>query len=243
MSFHLRPRETLTWPRDGSLRRARSAPHHGDSPLGQSEDLCDFAVGQRPIYFSPIGSHANDALDKRCQCSEGKSGGHAPGFPPLDRAPGHPDLLSELLRRQSELLSDRLDTWGVVHDLAVIREDDGLAVRRRAVFGRHLHGSGSGVEGFLSPFAEVGIFESVENRLDNGLAGIIRVRGCEQGDKVASVVCVIKEAGRVTVGVREDHPLTRLKLTLTESALSPVLNEVALIVEVGCLPVPFDRIS
>lgn len=80
-------------------------------------------------------------LDECGHDIQGGSRGHAPLLPSLDSAPRYSAEIGKRLSGQPALVADRLDSGSVVHDAPVIREDDGLAVGRRAVVGRHSHGS------------------------------------------------------------------------------------------------------
>ena len=86
---------------------------------------------------------------------QGGGGRHPSLLPALDSAPRNSAEIGKRLSGQPALVADRLNSWSVVHDRPVIREDDGLPVGRRAVVGRHSHGSdGLELVGFvLSEFA------------------------------------------------------------------------------------------
>lgn len=88
-------------------------------------------------------------LGERCQRTERQRGRHTTGLPALNRAPGNPDLVSELLCGHASLFSDRLDAGGVVHDGPVIREDDRLAVGTGWVMSGDFHGLGKKAVGFV----------------------------------------------------------------------------------------------
>lgn len=89
-------------------------------------------------------------LDERCHDVESRRCGHPALLPSLDGAPRDSAEIGKRLSGQPALVADSLDAWSVVHKRPVIREDDGLPVGRRAVVGRHSHGSeGLELAGFV----------------------------------------------------------------------------------------------
>ena len=80
-------------------------------------------------------------LDERGHDVESRRCGHPILLPSLDGATADSARIGKLLGAPSELGADRLDSGSVVQKRPVIREDDGLPVGRRAVVGRHSHGS------------------------------------------------------------------------------------------------------
>lgn len=76
---------------------------------------------------------------KRSHDVERRSRWHPSLFPSFDRAHGDSAEVRELLGGKPALCSDRFDSRCVVHDRAVIREDDGLAVGRCAVVDGDFH--------------------------------------------------------------------------------------------------------
>lgn len=67
--------------------------------------------------------------------------GHPTLLPSLNGALRDSAEIGERLSGQSAFVADGLDSWRVVHDGPVIREDDGLAVGAAWVIGGDLHGS------------------------------------------------------------------------------------------------------
>lgn len=108
-------------------------------------------------------------LDERGHDIQGGSRGHAPLLPSLDGAPRYSAEIGERLSGQPALVADRLDAWCVVQKRPVIREDDGLPVGRRAVVGRHSHGSVLG-EGESASEVDQVVADAVNLDDRNGLA-------------------------------------------------------------------------
>jgi len=79
-------------------------------------------------------------LHQRGHDIQGGGGRHPALLPALDCAPRYSAEISQRLSGQPTLVADRLDAWGVVHDLAAIREDDGLAVGASTVVSGNSHG-------------------------------------------------------------------------------------------------------
>ena len=100
---------------------------------------------------------------------QGGGGRHPALLPSLDCATRYSAEISERLSGQPALIADRLDAWGVVQKRPVIREDDGLPVGRRAVVGRHSHGSVLG-EGESASKVDQVVADAVNLDDCNGLA-------------------------------------------------------------------------
>lgn len=82
--------------------------------------------------------------------------------------------------------------------------------------------------------------DGFEDRFDNVFAGLITIGVGQQLDEISSFAFAKRNG--ISVGVSENDPLSRFGLPLAQRALGSVLDEVALIIKIGGLPVSLDRV-
>ena len=87
---------------------------------------------QPVVDLCPLDQSGHDVKGGCCR--------HTALLPAFNRPSRYSAEIRESLSGQSGLVSDRLDSLGVVHDLAAIREDDGLAVGASTVGSGNSHG-------------------------------------------------------------------------------------------------------